>query len=165
MTKPDADLRKVWELIKNIEIAMLTTQSSDGSLTSRPMATQRVEFDGELWFFTEASSHKVDDVNQHSNVNVCYSDSEKNRFISVSGKARIVRDKSKALALWQPFLRAWFQGGVDDPEVALLKVTVERVEYWESASSKVVRIFDILQSVVGRESLQISGQGSITLKS
>ena len=40
---------------------MLTTVDEQGYLRSRPMSNNReVEFDGDLWFFTYGSSHKVD---------------------------------------------------------------------------------------------------------
>ena len=48
--QPDraAAIKKLGELIEDIKIAMLTTVEEDGSLRSRPMGTQQVEFDGEL---------------------------------------------------------------------------------------------------------------------
>lgn len=55
-------IKKLGELTKDIKFAMLTTVEPDGSLRSRPMATQQVEFDGDLWFFTGASSHKVHEI-------------------------------------------------------------------------------------------------------
>jgi general stress protein 26 len=44
---------KLGELIKGIRVAQLTTVEDDGSLRSRPMGTQDIEFDGTLWFFTQ----------------------------------------------------------------------------------------------------------------
>jgi general stress protein 26 len=44
----DEDTRKVADLIKGNRIAMLTTTAPDGTLTSRPMGLQEVEFDGDL---------------------------------------------------------------------------------------------------------------------
>src|SRR5688500_13245886 len=111
MNKTGNDVKKVWDLIKNIEVAMLTTQDSNGMLHSRPMATQKLEFDGCLWFSTEAGSHKVDELHHQSQVNVAYVDTEKNRYVSICGKGQLVRDKAKAAEFWQPFLRAWFSMG------------------------------------------------------
>lgn len=37
--------------IKDIRIAMLTTQESDGDFHTRPMATQEIDPDGTMWFF------------------------------------------------------------------------------------------------------------------
>src|SRR5687768_11989264 len=61
------------ELVKEIKFAMLTTTDTDGSLRSRPMATQTAEFDGQtLWFFTEANSPKSQEIANHHEVNVSY---------------------------------------------------------------------------------------------
>jgi general stress protein 26 len=138
MNKNESDSKKLWDLIKHIEVAMLTTQEADGSLHSRPMATQPGDFDGYLWFFTEASAHKVDEVHHHRQVNICYVDSPKGRYVSVSGRAQVLRDPAKVHEFWRPFLRAWFPKGPDSEEVALLRVKVDKAEYWESPSSKVV---------------------------
>ena len=81
----DQQIKKLRELIKDIDIGMLTTVDEDGSLHSRPMSTNsEVEFDGDLWFFTYASSHKVTEVEQHHQVNVSFSDPHKQNYVSVS---------------------------------------------------------------------------------
>lgn len=46
------EIETLRELIKDIDMAMLTTATEEG-LVSRPMKTQEVEFDGDLWFFTK----------------------------------------------------------------------------------------------------------------
>jgi general stress protein 26 len=128
-------IAKLNELIKDIEIAMLTTYEKDGSLHSRPMATQKVEFDGLLWFFTRASSHKVQEIERDHHVNVAYSAPDKQRYVSVSGMARLVKDRPKMEELWNTVYKAWFHDGLDDADLALLKVSVEHAEYWDSPSS------------------------------
>lgn len=140
-------VKKLREMIKDIEIAMLTTAEPDGSLRSRPMATQKFEFDGDLWFFTRASSPKVDEIEQEHHVNVSYAAPDKQRYVSVSGRARLVRDKNKIEELWSPILKAWFPKGLDDPDLALLKVAVEQAEYWDSPSSTVAQLVGFVKAV------------------
>ena len=134
--------------IKDIRIAMLTTQEADGKLISRPMGTQQIEFDGDLWFFTQESSPKVDQVQEHRQVNVAYAKPDDNRFVSVSGTAVIVHDKQKMQELWNPILKAWFPKGLEDPELALLKVNVTGAEYWDTPSSKVVQLVGFAKAIV-----------------
>lgn len=142
------NVRKLGEMIKGIEFAMLTTTEADGLLRSRPMATQQVDFDGDLYFFTQASSPKVDEVEHEHNVNVSYAKPDDQRYVSVSGKARLVRDRAKIEELWNPALKAWFPKGLDDPELALLKVNVEQAEYWDGPSSAVVYIVGLAKAMV-----------------
>src|SRR3954470_2266389 len=87
-------VQKIASLIKDIRFAMLTTVCPDGSLRSRPMATQRDEFDGVLWFFTSANEPKVREIQSDAHVNVSYADPDKNNYVSLSGRATLVRDKA-----------------------------------------------------------------------
>src|SRR2546425_11584022 len=93
-------LDKLTELIEDIRIAMLTTAMPDGTLRSRPMATQQVESDGDLWFFTQASAAKTEEIRVTSHINVSYAEPRENRYVSVSGTAAVVRDRGKMEELW-----------------------------------------------------------------
>jgi general stress protein 26 len=143
----EESIKKLRELIKDIEFAMLATVEEDGTLRSRPMATQKVEFDGDLWFFTRASAPKVDEVEREHNVNVSYASPEKQRYVSVSGRANVVRDRKKIEELWSPELKAWFPKGLEDPDIALLKVSVERAEYWDSPSSTMAHLIGFVKAI------------------
>ena len=89
------DVKLLGDKIKGIRIAMMTTVEADDVLRSRPMATQDMDFDGDLWFFTKASAPKVDDVEHHQQVNLNYAKPDDNLFVSVSGTAQLVRDRQK----------------------------------------------------------------------
>jgi general stress protein 26 len=148
MAKEKSDIEKLRDLIKDVRIAMLTTVDQDGSLRSRPMATQKTELDGDLWFFTEHDSAKVDEIGREHQVNVSYSDPKEQLYVSVSGTARVVRDQAKAEELWNPLLKTWFPKGLDDPNLALLQVTVHKAEYWDSPSSTMVYLYGFVKAVV-----------------
>jgi len=144
----EESLAKVRELIKGIKIAMLTTVEDDGTLRSRPMDTQEVEFDGDLWFLTEADAPKVDDVKHERQVNVVYANPDKQRYVSLSGPAQVVHDVEKKKQLWKPDHKIWFPNGPEDPNVALLKVRVQKGEYWDSGSTAVGRLFNFAKGIV-----------------
>ncbi len=145
-------IKKLRELIKDIDIGMLTTIDQDGSLHSRPMSTNsEVEFDGDLWFFTYASSHKVTEVEQHQHVNVSFSEPKVQRYVSISGRATLVRDRNKIQELWKPELKAWFPQGIDEPDIALLKVEVEKAEYWDAPSSFVAHTIGLVKAITTGE--------------
>ena len=146
-TTRDEMISKLAKLIKDIRFAMLTTAEADGTLRSRPMGTQQVEFDGDLWFFTGADSGKVHEIQHDQHVNVSYAAPEDNRYVSVSGTAQLVRDQSKIKELWNPLLKAWFPNGPDDPNIALLKINVHEAEYWDSPSSTMVQLIGFAKAV------------------
>jgi general stress protein 26 len=146
----EADRAKIAELIKDVRICMLTTAEGDGTLRSRPMATQELKggFDGVLWFFTEIDSGKVDEVERERHVNLAYSKPGDQVYVSISGNARVVRDRAKAAELWTPFLKAWFPKGLEDPQLALLRVEATEAEYWEAPHGAVVRVVGLVKSLV-----------------
>jgi general stress protein 26 len=144
-------VQKLGELIKDVRVAMMTTALPDGSLRSRPMATQENEFDGTLWFFTSVDSGKVHEIEDDTHVNVAYASPKDQVYVSVSGRARINRDRSKIDELWNPMLKAWFPDGKDDPQIALLQVEVENAEYWDAPSSAVVHLVGFIKAVATGE--------------
>lgn len=119
-----------YELLKGFDNAMLITQDQDHHLRARPMAIAAIEEDGHLWFATSIDSPKVDEITADSHVNVCLQGSSK--FLSVSGRARIVRDRSKIEALWREAWKVWFPQGKETPDLALLDVQADEGEYWDS---------------------------------
>ena len=136
--KPKDPIKKLRKLIKDIRVAMLTTSAADGSLRSRPMATQDADFDGELWFFTRYHSPKSEEIQENQKVNISYASPKDERFVSVSGTATLVRDPAKVKELWRGEYKAWFPEGKKDPELALLKIRVDRAEYWDRSENKMV---------------------------
>lgn len=151
MRAGDAEAKdKLWKLIHRMEVAMMTTREDD-LLRSRPMWTARNESDGDLWFFTRASSHKVIEVAQHWDVNLSYADRGAQDYVSVSGVAELVRDKAKIAELWTEPMRVWFPKGLDDPDIALLRVAVTRAEYWDVPSSAMVHLYGYVKA-------QLTGQ-------
>lgn len=146
------DIKKLGELISDIKVAMLTTAMPDGTLRSRPMMTQTTEFDGVLWFFTHADAAKTDEIRNDQHVNLAYAHPSKEHYVSVSGIGMVVRDRKKAEELWNPIYRAWFPDGLDDPNLALLRVQVTAAEYWDTPSSKVVQLAGFVKAMVtGKE--------------
>jgi general stress protein 26 len=144
-------IQRIAEKIKDIRLAMLTTQEADGVLRSRPMATPHTDFDGTLWFFTLADSPKVAEVQRNQQVNVTYAKPGSQLYVSVSGTARLVRDQQRVRELWHPDLKAWFPNGQDDPNLALLEVTASEAEYWDSPTGPVVRLVGEAKSLITGE--------------
>jgi len=147
------DLQKLRELVKDIDFCMLTTMDETGDLRSRPMSSNGdIDHDGDIWFFTSASSHKVSEIEKLPKVNVSFADPDNQHYISISGTAQLVRDRNKIEELWRPEFKMWFPEGKDDPDIALLRVSLEKAEYWDSPSSTVGFMLSFVSSLVtGKE--------------
>jgi len=53
--------------------------------------------------------------------------------------------------LWSAAAKAWFPGGVDDPDLQLLRVQVQHAEYWDVKESRMVQLFKMAKAVVTGE--------------
>jgi len=140
---------KVAGLLKDERIGLFTTIAPDGTLISRPMAMQEVEFDGDLWFFAERSSRKVAHITANPQVNVSTSGSSS--WVSLTGHAVVIDDLEKKRQLWNTVVEAWFPDGPEDPDVVLLRVEAASAEYWDSPGGR-------LASVISFAKAKLTGQ-------
>lgn len=137
------DVLKMAELIRGIKIGMFVTVGKDGCIRSRPMATQAVEFDGDLWFFTDDDSDRTRAMHADQEVNVVFTDPDHQRYVSVTGAATIIHDHARMADLWRPSFEQWFKQGLADPSLALIKVEVAEAEYWDAPPSLAVRLIGL----------------------
>jgi general stress protein 26 len=137
---------RVRGLIKDTRIAMLTSIAPDGRLMSKPMATQDTDFDGDVYFIAERHSEKVRNITANPRVNVAYAG--RSSWVSLSGRAEVLDDPARLAELWNTFTDAWLDGGPDNPENVLVKVTADGAEYWDSPGSKVTQIVNLVKATV-----------------
>jgi general stress protein 26 len=123
-------VEKVRELVADEKIAMLTTVGADGSLQSRPMSLQEVEFDGDLWFFAEADGGPAKSIAANQNVNVTTGSG--GSWVSIAGRGSVVADVAKKKELWNSGAEAWLPQGPEDASVVLIKVDGDSAEYWDT---------------------------------
>ena len=140
---------KVRDLVKSTRVAMLTSIGPDGALISKPMATQDVEFDGDVWFIAERASEKVRNITVNPRVNVSYAG--RSSWVSLSGTASVVDDQARLAELWNTFTDAWMEGGPENPDNVLIKVDATSAEYWDSPGSKVTQVLNLVKAKVTGE--------------
>jgi general stress protein 26 len=136
--------RTVAELMKGERFGMLTTTAADGTLISRPMAMQEVEFDGDLWFVAARDSRKVAHISASPQVNVTVGSNSS--WVSLTGTGVIVSDAGKKRELWNSVVEAWFPDGVDDDGVVLLKVEAASAEYWDSPGGRLASVISFAKA-------------------
>lgn len=157
----DRNLKRIGELLEKIDIAMLTTVGKGGYLMSRPLSTQQAQFDGErVWFFTEADSPKVAEIRRNPKVNLAYASKGKNVYLSLTGTARVNRDRAVTDALWSDAMKAFFPKGKDDPNLALLEVAVHSAEYWDGPGTWIGKAVSFIIARVTRNE-EVMGENRI----
>ena len=128
----DKTMQDVAELMKDIDLCMLTTTTTNGMLASRPMSNNgEVEYDGNSYFFTWENSRMVGDIELDNGVNLTFQTGDKDLFIAISGKAEVTREKDEMKEHWQDQLSAWFEDGLDTEGLAMITVKAKRIKYWQ----------------------------------
>jgi len=150
ITDPTESQSTLWGLIKDIRFAMFTTRHGDGHLHSRPMTTQnsQLDEDANLWFFMSRGSDSIRDITSDPVVNVSYAAPDDDSYVSVSGTAAIVDDMAKKQRLWSKFAEAWFPQGVNDPDLALVRVRITHANYWDVKASKLVQLYHMARAAI-----------------
>lgn len=157
----DEELKTINDIIKATRFATVTTRTADGDLVSRPLAVLDREFDGTVWFFTQDPSPKTDDIAGDPHVNVAYADGAS--AVSLSGTAAVDRDQARIDEFWNPWAEAWFEGGRQDPTVALLRVDATSAEYWHIDKPAVVRGFEVVRALVTRSAPDVGESRTVEL--
>jgi general stress protein 26 len=144
--------RKVAELLRGERFGFLTTITPDGTLTSRPMTLQEVEFDGDLWFFAERGSHPVQHIQTSPQVNVGVGSG--GSWVSLTGQAVVVQDAAKKRELWNSAVEAWFPQGPDADDVVLIKVEGSSAEYWDSPGGRLATVLSFAKAKITGERIE-----------
>ena len=112
----------------------------NGKLESRPMSAAQVDELGDIWFFSEKSSDKNRQVQAEPEVYLMFIESGKQHYLSLTTEVEIVDDQHKVDELWNDFMKAWFPGGKQDPEISLLRASVVNGHYWDEKDGHLIGI-------------------------
>ncbi len=131
-------LRDISKKMSKLDLCMMTTIGADGMTASRPMSNNGdVEYDGNSYFFTWGKSKLARDLKKNSSVNLSFA-GKKNLFISVSGKAKLVRSRKEMEKHWVPDLEKWFGEGLDTPDLVMVAVKAQSLHLWQNELEEVV---------------------------
>lgn len=153
MTQSNDPHKRLWELIKHTRFGMLTHRHADGSLHAHPLTTvnKSLEPDMVLYFFVSKRTELGQRLQADGNVNVSYSDTSKDSYVSITGQASISEDMRQKEKLFNAMTKAWFPGGVTDPDLELVQVRVVHAEYWDVKESKTTQLFKMAKAAVTGE--------------
>jgi general stress protein 26 len=152
MTDAGAERQRLRALITRVGVAMLMNVDEKGTHFGRPMLPLLVPNDSQIYFLTHQSSRKVTQLAVRPQVVLSIVSS--NCFIVMAGSVQLSRDAELIRRLWSPTYRAWFPAGKDDHEATVIRVIVERVDYWEPPSSRIVRLAQAVKAILTRRSVE-----------
>lgn len=146
------ELEKLYTLIDDIEIAMMTTRRPDGHLESRAMANQKHAAGADLWFVSAEGTAKLRDLEHDPHVNLAYYRDGTREWISVSGLATLSRDRQKIRELYAADWKLWFpdagdprHGTPDDPRLVLIGVDIQAAVFLEVDKPRPVVLYEIVK--------------------
>jgi general stress protein 26 len=138
-----ADLSKA---MRDIDFAMFNTKTEGGAVASRPMSNNGdVEYEGDSYFFSYDSARTISDIEADAQVGLSFVGKpgllgKPPIFISIEGKAELIRDKSAFADHWTKELERWFEQGIDTPGMLLIKVHANRIHYWDGTDEGELRV-------------------------
>jgi len=134
MADPRELERRFWKALKSDMTMMLGLDGAEDGHT-RPMTAQIEEEGGPIWFFTSKDNALVEALPEGDRAIASFVSKGHDLFATVHGSLRVDNDRETVERLWNPFVAAWFEGGKDDPKLALLRLDAERAEIWLDGSS------------------------------
>lgn len=144
------------DILEGTDVAMLTSISEDGNIVSRPMQTQEIEFDGDVWFITRKDTTKYEEILANPNVNVTLVGDS---YASISGTASFVDDLNRKKEFWNKLYEKMFDVSYDDPNLILIKVEAQHAEYWETGNTT-KSVANFFKKVVGNKDSVEAGENS-----
>jgi len=141
-------ITKLKELVNAESICFFCTELSHQPITARPMSTQKVDDQGNIWFMSSIRSGKNAEIEQNKTVQLFYSNPSGYEFVSVFGHATIHTEREKIYEMWTPFAKAWFKDGKDDTDISLIKITPKSSYYWDTKHNKMISMIQMLASIV-----------------
>ena len=154
-------IEKLKELVEH-KICMLCTYDGE-EIFSRPMGTQGVDEDGTIWFFSSKDSLKNMQVKSNAKVHLMYADTGNHSYLSLKGFADIIKDEGKIKELWNPMAKAWFEGGVNDPDITLIRVMPDEGHYWNTKNGKLVSMLKIAAAALTGSKMDGGIEGDIKM--
>lgn len=164
-TTTDNPSQTLWDLIHDIKFAMLATTHENGHLHSRPVTTQNKSIDEDdlLWFFISRKGDAAADLARHPQVNLAYAHPGRDSYVSVSGSAVIVDNPQKKEELWNKFAAAYFPGGVNDPDLALLCVRITHAHSWDVKENKLTQLYEMTKAAMTGKPPKLGSDGEVRL--
>ena len=150
MSKTQTPQETLWHLIKDMKFCMFAHRHADGQLHAHPLTTQNRSLDenGLVYFFVSRKTELGQRVQADGNVCLTYGDPGKDTWVSISGTARVNDDKATKERLWNPIVKAWFPGGLEDPDLELVEVKINHAEYWNITESKMTQLLKMTTAAV-----------------
>ena len=152
---------KIRSIAKAARICLFGTSPGIHPLDVVPMAVQEVDDAGNLYFLSGRSSEKNQHIIADSRVQLLFANVGDSDYMSLHGTATISDSRADREKYWTPIAKTWFHGGVDDPEVTVIKVEPEQGYYWDTEHGKTVAMLKTAVGAISGKTMDDSVEGEL----
>jgi general stress protein 26 len=153
---------RIWDVVERVGVCMLTTQFA-GGLRARPLEARPDREAGVIRFVTDVRGAKDDEIAAHPRqVGLVFIDHRQKAYLSLTGRAEVVRDAGQARAIWKSTDDAWWEGP-DDPNVRVLRFVPEVAELWDGPASRAVAAYEFAKARATGETPDLGENRKVTV--
>ena len=145
VTAKKSDIARVWDILEANSIGMLTTQFG-GGLRARPVDARPDREAGAIFFVTDAHNHKDSEIEVEPDVGFTVTVPGDNIYLSITGRASVMRDPAKARQIWKKTDDVWWPDGPDDANARVLTIEPVTAELWDGPASSLVAAFEFAKA-------------------
>lgn len=155
-------VEKIRELAKKAGTCFFCTQIKQSvAIKTRPMAVQKIDDQGNLWFLSANDSHHNKEIAIDPFVQLFFQGSAHSDFLSIYGQASISEDKTRIDELWEPLLKTWFTEGKSDPRISVIKVVPSESYYWDNKHGNAIAFVKMVTGAVLGKTIDDSIEGTL----
>jgi len=139
MATPKEMEDKLWRALKADMTVMLGIVGGAG-LELQPMTAQVEEHKSPIWFFTSKDTDFYKHLQGSAPAVAAFASKDHHVFANLRGQ--LVEDNDRAVTdrLWNHFIAAWYEGGKDDPKLALLRFDAHDAHVWLNENTLVAGV-------------------------
>lgn len=156
-------IQKMQDMATDVKICMFCTYDTNNRMQTAPMSANKVDVNGVFWFLSDKNSKRNEDLSSNGVTDLIFGDPSKENYISVHGNSEVLFDKEIIKELWNPIVKTWFQGGVDDPNISVIKFTPDEAYYWDTKHGKMVSFLKIITGAIVGKTMDDGIEGKLTL--
>lgn len=155
-------IARVWDIVEKVGVCMLTTRFS-GGMRARPLEARPDRDAGLIFFVTDIHSGKEDEIEATPDVGLAFIDPREKAYLSITGRACVLRDPEKTRTFWRKTDEVWWRGP-EDPNVCLLRIEPLTAELWDGPASAVVTAFEFAKAKLTGEEPNLGENRKVTVK-
>jgi general stress protein 26 len=143
----DEAVDAIWDLATSIDFCMFVTWDGERQ-RARPLSSRPRRDEGRIYFLTDVSGHKDEQIERFPKVTLAYADIRGHDYVAITGHASVSDDRAKIRDLWTAADKAWWDSA-DDPAIRLIAVEPDDAEIWKGVNRVVAGAKLLTAAVTG----------------